>query len=161
MPLLTNDLWRTWLAQSVRKACDAHTIALWAYVFMPEHVHLLLKPRRETYSLAAFEQSAKLSWSRKMIVQLSRQHAPLLEACRTGKGFKLWQEGGGYDLNLLTMEQALEKAAYCHRNPVTRRLVTTPAEWRWSSYRWLEMGARDDETLRLDDWDETLIGTRL
>ena len=27
------------------------------------------------------------------------------------------------------------KLRYIHRNPVTRGLVTSPEEWRWSSYR--------------------------
>ena len=49
--LLTNDTWRQWLAESIRGKCDEHKIALWAYVFMPEHVHLLLKPLREIYDL--------------------------------------------------------------------------------------------------------------
>ena len=70
--LLTNDLWRTWLAESIRAKCDQHQIASWAYVFMPKHVHLLLKPRVEEYNLAAFEQSAKLSFARKIIVHLTR-----------------------------------------------------------------------------------------
>jgi putative transposase len=43
LPLLTNDRWRQWLAESTRAACQKHVCALWAYVFMPEHVHLLLK----------------------------------------------------------------------------------------------------------------------
>ena len=61
MALLSNDSWRQWLAESTRKKCNEHEFALWAYVFMPEHVHLLLKPRREKYSVATFEQAAKLS----------------------------------------------------------------------------------------------------
>jgi len=39
LPLLTNDAWRAMLATSIRNACDKYRVALWAYVFMPEHVH--------------------------------------------------------------------------------------------------------------------------
>jgi len=56
--LLTNDLWRAWLAEEVRRACTGHDVALWAYVFMPDHVHLLVKPRRETYDLALLLKAA-------------------------------------------------------------------------------------------------------
>jgi len=57
MPLLTNDCWRAWLAEAIRQACQLHATALWAYVFMPEHVHLLVKPRREQYDVSHFRKS--------------------------------------------------------------------------------------------------------
>ena len=157
MALLSNDTWREWLCESVRKHCDAHQIALWAYVFMPEHIHLLLKPLREKYDLAAFEKSVKVSWSRKMIVHLSRIKSPLLDRCRTKNGFRFWQPGGGHDLNIWTLKKAIEKAQYCHNNPVKRRLVKSPEKWRWSSFRWLEQGKRDGEPLRIDEWDDSLM----
>ena len=33
LPLLTNDLWRQWLAEAVRTAWRKHTVDLWAYRF--------------------------------------------------------------------------------------------------------------------------------
>jgi putative transposase len=165
-PLLTNDLWRSWLADSIRNKCDEFQIALWAYVFMPEHVHLLLKPRRSNYNLSDFEQSAKLSFTRKMIVNLTRSKAALIEKFRVNDGYKIWQEGGGHDLNIWSMKKAIEKAEYCHWNPIKRQLVKQPEQWRWSSFRWLVLGKREGEPLKLDDWDERLLdaephGTRL
>ena len=162
MNLLENDVWCRWLAQSIRKACSDHAVALWAYVFMPEHVHLLLKPRRARYDLSEFEKSAKLSSSKKVINSLVRQNAPILEKLRVrerpGKWcYRFWQEGGGHDKNIWTLEKAVEKAKYCHWNPVKRGLVDDPAAWRWSSFRWLEFGRREDEPLVVDDWDESLI----
>ena len=46
MPLLTNDLWRQWLAKSIEDAAQTHEFHLNAFVFMPEHVHLLIWPTR-------------------------------------------------------------------------------------------------------------------
>ncbi len=161
LPLLTNDTWREWLAASIRAACDTHAVDLWAYVFMPEHVHLLLKPRRATYDIAKFEQSAKLSVARRILAELRATNSPLLlDLCvvvGSEKKLRFWQAGGGHDLNLWTMPKVVEKAQYCHRNPVTRRLVRDPARWRWSSFRWLELGAREGEPLRVDAWDESLL----
>ena len=62
-------------------------------------------------------------------------------------------------MNIWTMRKAVEKAEYCHRNPVARRLVELPEEWRWSSFRWLVEGAREHEPLAVDDWDETLASS--
>jgi len=34
-----------------------------------------------------------------------------------------------------TTKKRIEKLRYMHRNPVKRRLVELPEQWRWSSYR--------------------------
>ena len=47
-------------------------------------------------------------------------------------------------------------SCYCRQNPVSRKLVSSPEQWRWSSFRWLELGQKVDEPLALDDWDERL-----
>ena len=163
LPLLTNDAWRTMLATSIRTACDKYRIALWPYVFIPEHVHLLLKPRCESYRLASFEQSMKTSSAMSILNALKQEKSPLLEKLivqeRPGRWiYRFWQEGGGHDLNIWTMKKAIEKAEYCHNNPVKRRLVPSADRWRWSSFRWLVQGMREGEPLRVDDWSEMLEG---
>jgi putative transposase len=44
MPLLTNDDWRVKLARSIDEANAESAVELAAFVFMPEHVHLLVYP---------------------------------------------------------------------------------------------------------------------
>src|SRR6185436_1963509 len=43
-PLLTNDKWREELARSIDAAGQECEMQLAAFVFMPEHVHLLVVP---------------------------------------------------------------------------------------------------------------------
>jgi putative transposase len=159
MPLLTNELWRIWLAESIDHASKKLNVDLWAYVFMPEHVHLLIHPRRESYRISAFMQLAKNPMARRVINSLKACDSPLLEKLRIRRRdgmteHRYWQAGGGHDLNIVSMVKAIEKAEYCHANPVKRGLVRSPEAWRWSSYRWLMEGAREGEPLRLDDWVE-------
>jgi putative transposase len=155
-PLLANELWKAWLGQSVRAACDKYQYALWAYVFMPEHVHALLQPTLETYNVSDWLKSVKNSVAKKVKSDLARQNSSLLEkltSTKSGKPcFHFWQQGPGYDKNIWSMEKAIEKAQYCHLNPVKRHLIAQPDLWRWSSFRWLELGARKDEPLHVDDW---------
>lgn len=40
-----------------------------------------------------------------------------------------------YDFNVWSTKKRVEKLRYMHRNPVKRRLVASPEQWRWSSYR--------------------------
>ncbi len=42
MPLLTSDLWRIELSRSIDQANQIHQFELTAFVYMPEHLHLLL-----------------------------------------------------------------------------------------------------------------------
>ena len=46
-PLLTNDVWRGMLAESIDRAMQGHPYRLTAFVFMPEHVHLMIYPLPE------------------------------------------------------------------------------------------------------------------
>jgi len=160
LPLLTDDLWRMWLADSIRRACYKWDTSLWAYVFMPDHVHLLVKPRPETYDVSLFLRSVKNSVAKRVISRLRKSDSPILgqltqsSEASSAQFYRFWQAGPGYDKNIWSPEKAIEKARYCHRNPVTRGLVDDQALWRWSSYRWLELGQRDNEPLMLDNWVE-------
>ena len=161
MPLLSNETWLGWLGAAVRTACQDFDFALWAYVFMPEHVHLLVKPRKVLYDVSKFRKSLKQSASKRIVNHLQKCRSALLGRLRVqerpGKEcFRFWQEGPGHDKNLWSMEKAVEKAKYCHRNPVERKLVASPEQWRWSSFRRLELGQKTNQPLLLDDWDERL-----
>jgi putative transposase len=163
MPLLTNDAWRVWLAEAIRDACDKHAVAVWAYVFMPEHIHLLLKPRRAFYDIAKYEHDFKLACSRRVISFLAKSRSPLLDKLRISEPgerarYRFWQRGGGHDLNVWSMKKAVEKAEYCHWNPIKRRLVKSPAQWRFSSFRWLVLNQKENQPMQVDDWDEALLG---
>jgi hypothetical protein len=46
LPLLTRDRTRRWVLESLDSARQSLDLALWAYVIMPEHVHVVLCPRR-------------------------------------------------------------------------------------------------------------------
>ena len=52
-PFLSAERTCQWLAEEVNEARRALDFQLWAYVFMPEHVHLLVYPNRPFYEMAA------------------------------------------------------------------------------------------------------------
>ena len=49
MPFLSKDRTRRWFLEALGAARSALEFDLWAWVIMPEHVHLLIYPRREGY----------------------------------------------------------------------------------------------------------------
>src|SRR5260221_12896969 len=50
-PFLQSDLTCGWLGPAIEAARTKHQFALWAYVFMPDHVHLVVFPRRLDYDI--------------------------------------------------------------------------------------------------------------
>ncbi len=142
---LGKDRTREYLAEAIIQARQRIGFHVWAYVIMPEHVHLLIWPAREDYSISAILQSIKQSVSRRAMHWLKTNHPSGLRFLATGqkdRPYNFWQEGGGYDRNVRTAKVLLEVFNYIHDNPVKRGLVSRPEEWTWSSYRdWEGLGA--------------------
>ncbi|WP_339911129.1 REP-associated tyrosine transposase [Symmachiella dynata] len=140
MPLLTNDSWRTLLAQSVVRAAERHQYRLVAFVFMPEHVHLLVLPERDASTISALLNAIKRPYSYRIKQLLLNSQCDLLEklTIRQRPGvttFRYWQEGPGYDRNLIEPESIIAAIDYIHENPVKRGLCERAIDWRWSSAR--------------------------
>jgi putative transposase len=140
IPLLTNDEWRHLLAESLDHAIHGQSCRLIAYVFMPEHVHILIQPTSHDFGVDLFLKAMKASFSRRIKRLLEAAGSPLLERLtvleRPGKHcFRFWQEGGGYDRNLRPVKAVEAAIAYIHENPVRRQLCERAADWRWSSAR--------------------------
>jgi putative transposase len=143
MKLLTNDTWRGYLARSIDAAGEQYRFQLVAFVFMPEHVHLLTFPLEEKPDIAGYLNTLKRPVSVDVKRDLERTGSPLLARLtvqeRPGKSaFRFWQEGPGYDRNLQTTSAVQSAIDYIHLNPVRRRLVTRARLWKWSSARFYE-----------------------
>jgi putative transposase len=79
LPLLTNDTWRGYLAASVQDACEQHRFRLVAFVFMPEHVHLLVLPESQESEIGAFLAAVKRPCSVQVNQGLLTGQSPLLD----------------------------------------------------------------------------------
>src|SRR6476646_4709143 len=50
-PFLKSERTCNWLADAIAEARVKHDFALWAYVIMPDHVHLIILPRRADHDI--------------------------------------------------------------------------------------------------------------
>ena len=138
-PFLRGDRARGWLAEAIEQARLARPFALWAYVFMPEHVHLLVLPAPDV-TVSAILKAIKQPVAVKAL-EFVRREAPdflsrMAHARPNGEvSHRFWQRGGGYDRNLWTPTEIHEKIRYIHANPVRRGLAESPGEWKWPSWR--------------------------
>lgn len=141
MPLLTNNLWRAKLARCIDAAGQETAIELVAFVFMPEHIHLLVYPRTENPSISLYLARIKQPFSKQIKHILDEQSSPLRSKLtvqeRPGKKcFRFWQEGPGYDRNLFSVEGISASLEYIHNNPINRGLCRVAVDWKWSSARY-------------------------
>lgn len=139
-PLLTNDVWREKLARSLDAANESEHFRLVAFVFMPEHVHLLVYPTAPDPDIGRYLARIKQPFSKQIKEDLTARQSRLLEQLtvqeRPGKTcFRFWQEGPGFDRNLFTPEAVTGFIDYVHHNPVTRGLCDRAVDWKWSSAR--------------------------
>jgi putative transposase len=136
-PFLKAERTCAWLADSIEAARTSLDFDLWAYVFMPEHVHLIVRPRQNAYDMASIRQAIKAPVARQAIEYLDQIESPWLDKItriRAGKRERLfWQSGGGFDRNITEPATLMRMIEYLHRNPVRRGLSACAKDWRWSS----------------------------
>jgi putative transposase len=137
-PFFNGDWSQRLFLDCLGRARARHGFLVWAYVVMPEHVHLLIPPRgvhvdailkaiKQPMSQRAvsFLKKADPEMLRLMISGMTRGHSP----------YSFWQGGGGFDQNLKSSEECWRMIDYIHMNPVRRGLVENPEDWPWSSCR--------------------------
>jgi len=144
LPLLKNPKIADLFADSLARARRRHGFELYAWVAMPEHVHLLVR-KPDDAPLAPGLASLKQGVAQSVLTRWSRLHAPILDELRAGDGgARFWQAGGGFDRNIRNDSEFSRAVRYIHENPVKRGLVEQPDGWAWSSVRWW-MGVRGGE----------------
>ena len=134
-----------WLADAIEAAREKHCFDLWAYVFMPEHVHMIVHPQQAKYSMSKIMAGIKLPVARQAIHFLQEADSPWLSKITRQRGKHterlFWQYGGGYDRNITSGKTLLQMIEYLHNNPVRRGLVERAVDWKWSSAAALEGGS--------------------
>lgn len=116
-------LYRTLLAQS----CQAADVEVWAWVLMPNHVHLVLAP-------------SDADGLRRALAPVHRRYAGHIHA-RLKRTGHFWQGRFG----AVVMDEAHLEAAirYVTLNPVRAGLTARPQDWPWSSVH-AHLSGRDD-----------------
>jgi len=153
LPLLSSDRSRRWVIEAFETVRQARSIQLWAYVIMPEHVHVILRSQRPEERMSHVLASLKRGVARKarLFLDESGNHIWLdrLSVRHGGRRvFRFWQAGGGYDKNIWHERTVWQVIDYIHANPVRRGLASNPDEWEWSSSRY--WNGDHDVPIRMD-----------
>ena len=111
------------------QARERLNLSLWAYVIMPEHVHVLVWPRESVYEVRLIRTALKVPVQRKALAFLRCQAPDFLERLRDEQPngdvhYRFWQRGGGYDRNITEPATLRSVIDYIHNNPVRRGLAS-------------------------------------
>ncbi len=99
--------------------------ALFGYVIMPSHLHLMVGCCNGGGQLSEFMRTLKSLTSRRFFPQSG----------------SVWMDRFD-DLRIITEKQFLIKLTYIHNNPVRKGLVESPLHWPWSSARFWILGEK-------------------
>jgi putative transposase len=115
-----------------------YSFCIWAYVIMPNHVHLLLWPKNSPYKIEPINKTIKGRMAKKFVQEIkAKGNTERLEEYKiVDKGierYQIWQKGGGFDRNLWNPLAVHQSIGYIEANPVRRRIVGSPEKYPWSS----------------------------
>ncbi len=114
-----------------------HKYHLFAWVVMPNHVHVLIKPNKDC-PLSQIVQSWK-SYTAKQIKK---------EQTNPPSRIKIWQRDY-WDRFIRDEDDFYSTLNYIHENPVRAGLVESAKDWQYSSYHdWFE-----NDDLKEQNWD--------
>jgi putative transposase len=127
--------------QCLDDARQRFAFEVWAYVVMPEHVHILIHPKEQKYNIGQILMAVKSRFAKLMLEEMKRGDASTQENLKVVKrdgtsSYRFWQAGGGYDRNLFSDKAIHTSIDYMHANPVRRKLCATEIDYEFSSARW-------------------------
>jgi len=112
--------------------CDRCGVQIWAYCFMPNHIHLIAVP-------------GSSDALRRAVGETHRRYTKAINKRKGWQGY-LWQ--GRFASYVMDDRYTLAAARYVELNPVRAGLVARAEKYRWSSARAHVLG-RDDCLVRV------------
>ena len=129
-------------------------IQLWAWVIMPNHIHLLV--HAGDLDLGESLGALKRPFGHRALRWLEeRMPATYKDLAATDHGktaHRFWQAGGGYDRNVFTDNAVRKAMEYIHNNPVRAGLARLPEEYPWSSARFWITGEHTQLEVDVPQW---------
>ena len=161
--VFTREAYFSILAKSIDYCRKHKAMEVYAYCFMPSHLHLVFRSGNSDPSgllrdfkgytskmiLKAIEENpheSRKEWLLWMFEKAGKENATITHR-------QLWQHHNK-PIELWTDEVIKQKIDYIHNNPVTSGYVTDPVDWKYSSAR----NYQDDHSILEIDSDGYQLG---
>jgi len=143
---------KTLVCEALNEARDSGGFGLYAYVVMPDHLHVIADSARSSSDTLRFINGIV---ARRVIDYLKERHyeSSLQKLRQQDKRqnyrYALWDHHPNVRL-LMTENMLMERVNYTHQNPVRAGLVERAEDYRWSSIRCWNGKPLEDEPLVMD-----------
>ena len=152
LPVFQREAIKLTTCQAIDEARTSCGFLLFAYVLMPDHVHLITDRPREPSVVLQF---IKGIVSRRVLGYLKENNYETSlrklqhDDWKRNHRYSLWQHDS--DVFSIVSEAAFrQKVNYIHQNPVRAKLVDNAEDYRWSSARYWSKCPNEDEPLKVD-----------
>ncbi|GAC1446615.1 MAG: hypothetical protein NVSMB56_06970 [Pyrinomonadaceae bacterium] len=152
MPVFRSNAMKTITCAALDEARKSGGFDLYAYVIMPDHLHLITDSARQISEVLRFVNGII---SRRVIDYLKEnKFQSSLDKLRVedkGRGYRysLWEHHNNA-LQLTNENVLMQKVNYINQNPVRAGLVMRAENYRWSSVRCWKRMILEDEPLLID-----------
>ncbi len=152
LPVFRTDEIKLVTCAALNEARESGKFAVYAYVIMPDHVHVIthsiLSPSKTLQFINGITSRRIIDYLKERDYQSSL--AKLRHEIRPRRyGHSLWDHHPNVRL-LWSESMMMERVSYTHQNPVRAGLVDCPEEYRWSSVRCWNRKPLNDEPLLMD-----------
>ena len=138
LPLFSNPEIVEILFGSLRFLERERALALYAYVIMENHMHMIASSDDLSKTMKEFKSFTATSIVEYLESRGSHSLLKMLEGAKlphkVESKHQVWQEGSHPEM-ITSLEMMTQKIEYIHNNPVKRGYVDNPLHWRYSSAR--------------------------
>lgn len=152
LPVFRKDAISALTCEALNEARNSGGFALYAYVVMPDHIHVITDSSRSSSDTLRFINGII---ARRIIDYLKQENYESSlrklrqEVKRQNYRYALWDHHPNVRL-LMTENMLMERVNYTHQNPVRAGLVEQADDYRWSSIRCWTGKLLEDEPLLMD-----------
>ena len=152
LPVFRTDAIKEVTCNAIDEARNSCGFLLFAYVIMPDHLHLLTNQVESSSRVLRYVKGIP---ARRVIDYLKEQDYQISldklhnQKSRRNHEYSLWQQEKNV-FSVFSEAKFMEKVNYIHMNPVRAGLVERPIDYRWSSARIWQGCPTEDEPLSVD-----------
>ena len=151
MKLLIDDQYKDVIIQSLRYLSNTGKINVFAFVIMPNHIHLIWRVNAMNGKETA--QGSFLKYTahefRRLLLEQDSSGIVKYAVEAHNKQYEFWQRDS-LATHFYSRSVAYQKLGYIHRNPTAKhwRLADDYIHYRYSSVRFYELGEKDFDFLK-------------
>jgi putative transposase len=152
LPIFQTDKIKSIVCRALDEARNSGKILIFAYVIMPDHIHLVTDGNRQISDVLRFTNGI----SAKRILDFLKENGYessleklRQEEKRKGHKYSVWEHHPNA-FRITGEDTLMEKVNYIHQNPVRAGLVENAKDYRFSSFRLWRGNPLNDEPFITD-----------